>query len=58
MHAKTIFGKEHGSLQGKTVRKSPKAVITDYIEIPPDILEIHHDITMAADIMNVDQINS
>jgi hypothetical protein len=55
MHAKTIFGKELESLQGKTVRKSPKAVITDYIEIPPDILEIHHDITLAADIMNVDK---
>ena len=39
MHAETIFGKELGSLQGKTVRKSPKAVITDYIEILPDILE-------------------
>jgi hypothetical protein len=54
MHAETTFGKELGSLQGKTVRKSPKAVITDDIEILLDVLEIHHDITLAADIMNVD----
>jgi hypothetical protein len=54
LHAEKIFGKELGSLQGKTTRKCPQAVITDYIQIPPDILEIHQAIILAADIMIVD----
>jgi hypothetical protein len=48
IHAETIFGKELGSIQGKTV-------IADYIEIPPDVLEVHREVTLAADIMSVDR---
>jgi hypothetical protein len=55
VHAETIFGKELGSLQGKTMRKSPKTVIADYIEIPPDVLEVHREVMLAADIMSVDR---
>jgi hypothetical protein len=54
LHAEKIFGKKLGSLQGKTTQKCPQAVITDYIQIPPDILEIHQAIILAADIMIVD----
>jgi hypothetical protein len=55
-HAERIFGKELGSLQGKTVRSRPDAVITDYVEVPPDIMELHNDVTISADIMNVDRM--
>jgi hypothetical protein len=55
-HAERIFGKELGSLQGKTVRSRPDPVITDYVEVPPDIMELHNDVTIAADITNVDRM--
>jgi hypothetical protein len=54
LHAEKRFGKELGSLQGKTTRKCPQELIIDYIQIPPDILEIHQAIILAADIMIVD----
>jgi hypothetical protein len=55
-HAERIFGKELGSLQGETVQPYPDSVITDYVEVPPDVMELHNDATIAADIMNVDRM--
>jgi hypothetical protein len=43
-------------MQGKTVQSRPDVVITDYVEVPPDIMELHTDVKIAADIMNVDQM--
>jgi hypothetical protein len=51
MHAMSIFGKELGSIQGKTVRKWPEVIVADYIQIPPDILKLHQLVTISADIM-------
>jgi hypothetical protein len=45
-HAEKIFGKELGSLQGKTVRSRPDVAITDYIEVPPVIMELNCDMTV------------
>jgi hypothetical protein len=55
-HAERIFGKELGSIQGKTVRTLPDVVVTDYIKVPPDILELHCNVTISMDIMNIDRI--
>jgi hypothetical protein len=55
-HAERIFGKELGSIQGKTVRSRPNVVVTDYIQVPPDIMELHSYVTIAIDIMNVDRM--
>jgi hypothetical protein len=54
-YADRIFGKELGSIQGKTVRTRPDVVVTNYIEIPPDIMELHCDVTISMDIMNVNR---
>ena len=37
--AKLIFGPDITSLKGKSVRRKPASVVTDYVEIPREILE-------------------
>jgi hypothetical protein len=41
-------------VQGKTVRSHPDAVITDYVEMPLDIMELCRDEIIAMDILNID----
>jgi hypothetical protein len=55
-YVERLFGKELGSIQGKAVRIRPEVVVTDYIEIPPDIMELHCNVTISTDIMNVDRL--
>jgi hypothetical protein len=55
-NATRIYGKDLGSIQGKTVRFRPDAVTTDYIEVTPDIMTLHQDITIAVDVMHIDGI--
>jgi hypothetical protein len=55
-HAERICGKELGSIQGKTVRTRPDVVVTDYIQVPPEIMELHCEVTIAMDIMNIDRM--
>ena len=33
----TIFGRDVHTLKGKTVRKKPGTVVSDYVEIPEEI---------------------
>jgi hypothetical protein len=49
-----IFGKDLGSIQGKDVRLRPDTVTTDYTQVPPDIMKLHQDVTIAVDIMLID----
>ena len=37
-HAEQIFGKDLGSIQGKTTRVHPNVVVADYVMVPLDIL--------------------
>ena len=39
--AKLIFGPDINLLEGKSVRCNPDSVVTDYVEIPREILESH-----------------
>ena len=38
-NAKLIFGPNITSLKGKPVRRKPASVLTDYVEIPKEILK-------------------
>jgi hypothetical protein len=51
--AQRIFGKDLGSIQGKAVRL-PDTATTDYTQVPPDIMKLHQDVTIAVDIMLID----
>jgi hypothetical protein len=53
LHAEAIFGKDLGALQGKTKRKRPDRVITDYIHVPDDIMRYHNKVVLAIDVMTI-----
>jgi hypothetical protein len=56
MNDEKIFGKDLGSLQGRTIRERPEVVKTSYIDLRIEIMEIHGRVTLAMDIMNVDRM--
>ena len=51
-----IFGPDVYAIKGKSVRKKPKVVVNDYIEIPKDLIKAHKGIVLCADIMFIDQV--
>jgi hypothetical protein len=55
-NAELIYGKDIGAIQGKTTRNQPSPVVTDYVNVPEDIMFVHKRITLAADIMYVNKI--
>jgi len=53
-NARTIFGPDLASIRGKTVRRAPEPVVTDYVAVPRTLIEANKVITLAADIFFVD----
>eukprot|EP00957_Ditylum_brightwellii_P025330 1916487-Ditylum_brightwellii.AAC.1 len=51
-----VFGSDLGALKGKTVRKTPEPVVTDYIEVPRDLIDLHKEVTVVADILYINKI--
>jgi hypothetical protein len=56
INAHTIFGPDLINICGKTVRRKPDRVVTDYVAIPRDFFTRHHIVTLVADIMFVSGI--
>jgi hypothetical protein len=52
--ADNIFGPNVASLKGKTIRNTQEPVLTEYVEIPKEILDLNKDVTLTADVMFVD----
>jgi hypothetical protein len=44
--AEMIFGQDIGMLKGKTVRKKPLPVASDFIEVPRELIDNHHEVTL------------
>ena len=55
-NAKTIFGPDLAGVRGKTVRESPKHVVTDVVAIPRDFMKLHKFVTLVADVMFVNSV--
>jgi hypothetical protein len=55
-NANSIFGTDLATIRGKTVRRRPKRVITDYVNIPRKLVEVNQQVTLAADVMFVDSV--
>ena len=53
---KLIFGPDITSLKGKSARGKPASVVTDYVEIPRDILELSKELEVSTDIMFINKI--
>ena len=53
-NARTIFGPDLASVRGKTVRRTPEPVVTDYVDMPWTLIEANKVITLAADVFFVD----
>ena len=50
---KKIFGREVGTLKGRTTRRNPQVAREDNIEIPQELVQQHNDLAMYIDIMFV-----
>eukprot|EP00957_Ditylum_brightwellii_P184480 14051030-Ditylum_brightwellii.AAC.1 len=55
-NAKFLFGKDIKALKGKTTRKTPEPVTNNYINVPQELIDLHQDVTIAADIMYVNKV--
>ena len=53
--AERIFGPDMSSLKGKSMRRKPKPVRKDLVEIPNEITEKHRDIELCMDTMFVNE---
>ena len=53
--ADKIFGPDMSSLKGKSTRRKPKPVRKDFIKIPKELIEKHHDIELCMDTMYVNE---
>jgi Zinc knuckle len=56
VRAEKVYGKNIAALKGKTVRASPSPVVTDYVEVPPEILEANSNIVLTADVFFVNKV--
>jgi hypothetical protein len=52
--ANKIFGPNVASMKGKTVRAAQDPVLTEYVEVPKEIVDLNKAVTIKADVMFVD----
>jgi hypothetical protein len=55
-NANTIFGPDLAGVRGRTVRRPPDAVRTDYVQLPRVILERYRMVVLTADVMFVNKV--
>ena len=51
--AEHIFGPDVGSLKGKLTHRPPLPVLDNYIELPIELTDAHHNVTLCMDTMKV-----
>ena len=55
-NTKLIFGSDMTSLKRKSVRRKPACVVTDYIEIPREKLELRRELEVSTDIVFINKL--
>ena len=51
-NAHALFGPQRiSSIKGKTTRRAPEHVRTDYVAVPGDILKLQKNVTLVVDVM-------
>jgi len=55
-NAHQIFGPDLAGIRGRTVRRPPESVTTDYVQIPRAIQERHQLVTLAVDVMFINGV--
>eukprot|EP00957_Ditylum_brightwellii_P092677 7056915-Ditylum_brightwellii.AAC.1 len=55
-NAEFLFGTDMGLLKGKTTRKVPEPVASNYIEVPREIIDFHKGVTIAADVKYINKV--
>ena len=55
-NAHQIFGPDLAGIRGRTVRRPPESVTTNYVQIPRVILEQHQLVMLAVDVMSVNGV--
>ena len=55
-NAKLIFGPDITSLKGKSVRRKPDSVITDYVEIPREILDSRKELEVSTVVIFINKL--
>jgi hypothetical protein len=55
-NANRIFGPDLAGVRGRTVRRPPDSVTTNYVQIPRALLEQHQRVTLAVDVMFVNGV--
>jgi hypothetical protein len=56
-NAHQIFGPDLAGIKGKKVQRPPDSVATKYVQIPSVILERHQLVTLAVDVMFVNELS-
>ena len=56
-NAKLIFGPNVTSLKGKSVRRKPDSVITDYVETPQEILKSRKELEVSTEIILINKLS-
>jgi hypothetical protein len=54
--ANIIWGENIAALKGKTTRKKPIHVARDFVEVPKELLKLHKEVILMADIFFVNKI--
>ena len=54
--AKQIWGKNVHGLQGKSTREKPIHVAADFVKVPRELMRLHKDVTLTADIFFVSKV--